>query len=1069
MKKGGNFARRDRLLEIQREAQKKWSSEKRFERNLDTSKPKFMVTFPYPYMNGRLHLGHAFSLSKPEFIVRFKQMCGYNALFPFGFHCTGMPISAASKRLKEELENHGQEKLINWSNNPKAEGRPEKKTQWEILKMCEVEDKDMPSFADETFWCKYFPPKGKEDIIEFGIASDFRRSMITTDLNPYYDKFIRWQFNKLKQGNFVKFGKRPSIFSIKDNQMCADHDRAEGEGVGPQEYTLIKILLIDEEKKKGISCVSEKDEVFLVAATLRPETMYGQTNCFILPEGEYGVFRMKSGEVWVCSDKSALNMSYQDMFEEEGKPNKLGTVKGMHLIGSKIKAPLTSYEYVYVLPMLSISMDKGTGVVTSVPSDAPDDFAVLREFQKKKPLREKFGLTDEMVMNFNPIEIIDVPGYSKLSAKKAVEEMKINSMNDKAKLQLAKELVYNKGFYEGIMMVGECKGKTVEEAKPIVKAQMIEKGEAVKYFEPEKKVVSRSGDECVVALCDQWYINYGKKEQLEKLKEYVQSSDFNGYAQNVIKMFVTTLDWLKEWGCSRTFGMGTRLPWDEQYLIESLSDSTIYMAYYTISHFLQGNISGTEPGSLGIKSDQLSDKEFDYIFLGIDNGEELMIEKSKMDTMRESFLYWYPYDLRCSAKDLIKNHLTMSLYNHEFVFNTFATDKETRNYLPKGYFLNGYVNIDNQKMSKSLGNFFSLREIVDKYSADAVRLTLASGGDTIEDANIIMKDFDNSILKLTTLEQWIEEHFGLMDQMREESNSETEFFDKVFENQMNELVIESFEAYEKMLFRDVLKNVFFNFLSIKEEYLINCGNHGMRKNLFQRYLLNQIAMLSPLTPHFSEIMYDNYLKTLMEKKCFSEFESVPENINEVPFPRVDLKDLDISILKRYRYLQKVSNSIRGSYDKIKKKKKDGTIKNVNVLVRADYLDWQKDVMNYFNSKEIEFNEKGKCVSPEWQKEFKDIYTGDKKPLMKKSMEYGNYILSQYKLEGKQVFDVNQTINEKSLLEENKNFIFKDISGDFGFVIRNAGELSQEEEKKLGKFLTSCVPLNPYIYFDFLTK
>lgn len=43
-----------------------------------------------------------------------------------------------------------------------------------------------------------------------------------------------------------------------------------------------------------------------------------------------------------------------------------------------------------------------------------------------------------------------------------------------------------------------------------------------------------------------------------------------------------TLGWLQQWACSRSFGLGTRLPWDEQFLIESLSDSTIYMAYYTV-------------------------------------------------------------------------------------------------------------------------------------------------------------------------------------------------------------------------------------------------------------------------------------------------------------------------------------------------------------------------------------------------------------------------------------------------------------------------------------------------------
>lgn len=42
-------------------------------------------------------------------------------------------------------------------------------------------------------------------------------------------------------------------------------------------------------------------------------------------------------------------------------------------------------------------------------------------------------------------------------------------------------------------------------------------------------------------------------------------------------------------------GIG-RLPWDPQYLIESLSDSTIYMAFYTVAHVLQqGNIYGEAP------------------------------------------------------------------------------------------------------------------------------------------------------------------------------------------------------------------------------------------------------------------------------------------------------------------------------------------------------------------------------------------------------------------------------------------------------------------------------------------
>ncbi len=37
-------------------------------------KRKFMATFPYPYMNGRLHLGHAFTLTKADFAANFHRL-----------------------------------------------------------------------------------------------------------------------------------------------------------------------------------------------------------------------------------------------------------------------------------------------------------------------------------------------------------------------------------------------------------------------------------------------------------------------------------------------------------------------------------------------------------------------------------------------------------------------------------------------------------------------------------------------------------------------------------------------------------------------------------------------------------------------------------------------------------------------------------------------------------------------------------------------------------------------------------------------------------------------------------
>ena len=147
------------------------------------------------------------------------------------------------------------------------------------------------------------------------------------------------------------------------------------------------------------------------------------------------------------------------------------------------------------------------------------------------------------------------------------------------------------------------------------------------YYEPEGLVISRSGDECIVALTNQWYLSYGDAQWKDQILELLNSENFNCFNNNILDSFTGAVNWLKEWACSREFGLGTQLPWDKKWVIDSLSDSTIYMAYYTIAEYFHndGNLSGSP--SCGISASDLTDDVFSYIFLGEPLKEESKVKE----------------------------------------------------------------------------------------------------------------------------------------------------------------------------------------------------------------------------------------------------------------------------------------------------------------------------------------------------------------------------------------------------------------------------------------------------------
>ncbi|KAF1852184.1 leucyl-tRNA synthetase [Cucurbitaria berberidis CBS 394.84] len=922
-----NTEKRDTLIEAEKRYQKAWEELGVFQPDapsidevpFDTTSPdelhekypKWFGNFAYPYMNGTLHAGHGFTASKVEFTAGFQRMIGKRTLFPLGYHVTGMPIKACADKLVREVEMFGQnfercpveDVLDDSAPPPPAPTQAETKTditkfkahkgkaaaktvktkyQFQIMLAQGIQLEEIHKFSDPFHWIQFFPPLAKRDLTNFGARIDWRRQFVTTDANPYYDAFVAWQMRKLLDLKKIIFAKRYTVYSPKDGQACMDHDRQSGEGVGIQEYTALKMKVVKwaDSAKELEGKVPEGASAYFIPATLRPETMYGQTSCFVSPTIQYGLFKVTDTEYFVCSERSARNMSYQPgIFPEWGQFPQVASFNGKEVVGTIVNAPLSVHKEVYILPMETVKDTKGTAVVTCVPSDSPDDYITSFDLAKKA---EYYGIQKEWVKFDDILPIIETPTYGNLTAKKLVEDLKIQSPKDATKLADAKEKAYKEGFYKGKMLYGDFTGKPVEEAKNLVRKQLVDAGYAFPYAEPDGKVMSRSGDDCVAALLDQWYMNYGTAENggdgewAEKVRAHIEG-DLNLYYPEAKNQFLRVVDWLSNWACARSYGLGTKVPWDPSVMVESLSDSTIYPAYYTFAHLLHKDMFGKEPGALGIQPDQLTDDVWDYVFARRDRSDlpQSDIPKKALETMRRHFDYWYPFDMRTSGKDLIQNHLTFNLYVHTAIF-----PKEN---WPRSFRVNGHLLLNGDKMSKSTGNFLTIAGAVEKFGADATRIALADAGDEITDANFEETVANSNILKLFELRKWCEELVGEavyvsdaskyaekrasggiknIDIIQRQSGSERLLFDDMFDNEVNLLVEETYQHYSATSYKLALKSGFYDFTSARDFYreATKAAGVGMHQDLVKKFIELQALLLAPIAPHWAEYIWLEVLK-----------------------------------------------------------------------------------------------------------------------------------------------------------------------------------------------------------------
>ena len=788
--------------EIEKKWQDAWEREKIFEAN-PNEKRKFFVTVPYPYTSGPFHIGHGRTYTIADIFVRYHRMKGENVLWPMAFHVTGTPVLAISRRIES-----GEKEFIKlFESYVKLHEKDETKVK-EIVK----------SFVKPENVMQYFASTFIKDFKSLGCSIDWRRKFTTNDLE--YNKFIEWQFQKLNELGFIKKGEYPVLYCPNCKNAVGEDDIKSGDQIKAEvgEWLLWKFPFEDK---------------FVVCATLRPETIFGVTNLWINPDGAY-VEAKVNGEIWIISKEAAEKLLFQGR-----KVEILREFLGKELIDKKVKSPIEDRE-IPILEGKFVDTKSGSGVVFSVPAHAPYDWIALQDLKK-------IGKAKDV----NPISIINIKGYSEFPAKDACEKLNVKNQEEKEKLEKATEEIYKAEFYYGVLneKCGEFAGKRISEVKEDVIKVFREQGKIdamYDVFAKEKPVYCRCGEEIVVSILkDQWFIDYGNEEWKKLARECLKNMEV--IPEIYRKLFEDTIEWLHERPAARKRGLGTKLPFDKEWIIESLSDSTIYMAFYTVIHHIRKN---------KIPYEKLASEFWDYVFLDEGDVKELSkkleIDEDVLKNMHDEFNYWYPLDLRHTAIAHITNHLTFFIFNHAAIF--------PKKHWPKRITLNELLIREGRKMSKSLGNVIPLAMVPEKYGTDLFRMYMAYGAD-------LSSVFDWRETDVSSLKGKLLQFFNII-----VSEKESEYVEdnatKWLLSRFNKNLKEATNALEKYSPRQYVQNAFFNIINDITYFKRRTKNRGvLKEKIFPKW----VKLLSPVIPHVCEELWQ-----ILGNKSFVSLEKWPE-------------------------------------------------------------------------------------------------------------------------------------------------------------------------------------------------
>jgi leucyl-tRNA synthetase len=764
----------------------------------DPHRPKFFLVFAYPGTSGFLHIGHMRGYSAADVLARYRRMRGAAVFFPAGIHASGLPAVVFANRVTQ-----GDPDTIETLHGL---GLSEE----DILRLRAPDE--AARFLGRTYW----------DIWErFGLLLD-PDSYVTT-IDSDYQRFIQWQFGRLfQQGRLVQkpyyapFCPRSGPVSVDPSET----DLSRGGNAEVVKFTLLPFSLPDGRR--------------LLAATLRPETVFGATNVWLPPSGPLQEWH-HDGRIDLATPAGVEKLLEQ-----------FGGLKGPQvpvdpLLSQRATAPWSGDA----LPLRTsriVDPERGTGIVMSVPAHAPVDLLAIGELPS--PERDEFRGRAREVLRIEPKDLspsertaLEGPG---LPAERVLRHLGIADLEDPARLSEATEMLYRLEHDHGVMVEGPQAGRPVPVARDALVRDLQTREPAAELREFSEPVVCRCGERVVIRrVPDQWFLTYGSPEWKALARETARAMTFfpSDYGHEIEGI----LDWYEDRpAVRRGRWLGTPFPVDPSWTIEPIADSTFYPAYYVVRRYVAR-------GQVPVES--LTPAFFDYVFLGEGAGEP-SVERALLEEIRQEFLYWYPLDVNLGGKEHKRVHFPVFIYTHA----TLLPPERRPRALVINWWTTSYSGGKISKKDVKGGAVPNVFRALERWGADGLRLYHAIAGSLFQDVEWDERTCEAAAHRLREVASQVRELWDRFGADRDRPLELPRAIDQWMSTRIHRLIDQALRAWENCDVREAAQVIYVELPLTLRRYQTRLGG---QLSLGSAPLLGRLAdawtrLLCPITPHVAE-------------------------------------------------------------------------------------------------------------------------------------------------------------------------------------------------------------------------